>query len=187
MKDLNCYARFWDEPDIEKLVRFYQVTSSFLKLVTSRPCRLFPICFVAVIGLVPRESRLSNLLRLVTAIFSTRILTPGGPNSFQRSSLRGLVSLARRFFLYLCFHCVRPVRWFVVETIPCGPDRPHAPYCSTPRMMAGCNHFSFPLHKLLLWQPASFFYPCAFIACGRIPVCVLFQIPYIQGGRTYPF
>jgi len=55
--------------------------------------------------------------------------------TFQLSSLyTTVVSSARRFFLSLCFHSVRPVRWYVVQTISCGPDRPHHPFLSFGRV-----------------------------------------------------
>ena len=55
MKGLNCYASFWDDPGIEKLLDFLKVKSSFLMPVTPSHYRGAPFFRSQAAGVLSRE------------------------------------------------------------------------------------------------------------------------------------
>ncbi len=130
MKGRICYARFWDEPGIEKLFTFIEVKSSFLKPVTSRPCGVAFLIRESVAGALVCRPDNTVQSKPVTVLFSKLFLTPGGLQSLQLSSLRAVVHAVRRFFLYHWFHSVWPVSIFWLNSP--GPTASRPPSFSMP-------------------------------------------------------
>jgi len=102
MKVRNCYTSFLARAGFEKLHNFKVAKLSFLRPVTSWPCRVAPLFLLAVAGMLAGSMGLALQSKPAAVRFCIAILSLGGLHSFQLSSLSAVV-LAVRLFLFARF------------------------------------------------------------------------------------
>ena len=120
MKGRICYARFWDEPGIEKLFTFIEVKSSFLKPVTSRPCGVAFLIRESVAGALVCRPDNTVQSKPVTVLFSKYFGTPHMPADFfftigfivcGRFRFFGSIARVRRRAGHRLFQCLTFFTW----------------------------------------------------------------------------